>query len=634
MKTHRVKKIIIGLVVVAMAVAGYMYYAKPVQPEYALAEATKGEIVQMVSVTGSIKADPTIDLHFKKNGEVNEIAVEEGEFIKKGQLLASLENRSLELEIDRNDANLAYSRAEYNKLKSGTRTEEVRIAEAEVKSARASYDAALTELENTRSIGQADIGLAELAYTQAIDNTAAAKRDLATTKSLAENEIAKLKLGGDNKNTIELDSAYANARTRMATTLAIMQDSMVLADKIIGANGTGTSDIPEFERYKFNTTLNTTAIADMGVANDLYVAMTSTQEEIDAALFATTKAANSVSSLLVFLGSQLQKISYYSPVIGDWIVKVTPQSSALTTSLTSLNDISKTIQNLKTGSVSDTETLILDYQLKIDAAENAYATALNSLQKSKFDLEQSKINARNSENNARAQVDIRHAALNSSVASLNLKKSPVRAVDLAPLAAQISLAQVVLEIAKNEYSDSQLISPIDGLVTFIYGKVGENVSISETALSSFLTIQTDNLIVEASVPETDISKIKEGDKVEMTVDAFDFTEKFEGSVAYIDPAETVIQGVVYYGIKAAFDLKDERLRSGMTTNMNVVTAKKENILIIPSRAVKYEDSIRYVELLNNGTPKKTIIKTGLESDQFIEVTDGLKEGDKIITFMK
>ncbi|HRY91202.1 MAG TPA: hypothetical protein P5229_02570, partial [Candidatus Gracilibacteria bacterium] len=101
-----------------------------------------------------------------------------------------------------------------------------------------------------------------------------------------------------------------------------------------------------------------------------------------------------------------------------------------------------------------------------------------------------------------------------------------------------------------------------------------------------------------------------------------------------DPAETVIQGVVYYQIKTAFDLKDARLKSGMTTNLDIVTAQKDNVLIIPARAVKYEDSIRYVEVLVDGKPKKTTIKTGLESDQDVEVTSGLKEGDKIITFVK
>ncbi len=636
MKLRGKKWMIIALVVAGVALAGYLMFGRSAKKEYVLAEAVKGEIVQTVSVTGSIKAEPTIDLHFKKSGEVKEISVKEGERVNKDQLLATLENRSLDLEIQRNNANLAYAQAEYNKLKAGTKSEEVQIAAAEVKSAQASYNASLTDLENTKSIGQASIETAQIGYKQAQDNATAAEKNLATTKKLAENEIAKLELGGDNQQTIALKTAYANGKSAMATMLAVMQDSMFLSDKITGDKWAGTNDIPQSERYRFDTPLNGTANDDMGAAGDLYSALTSesADEEVDAALVATIKAANSVSALYVYLGTQLNSILFYGSAIGEWIVKVTSQASILNTSLASLNDIYKTIQNLKTGSLSDTETLILNYQLQIDSAESAYTTAMNSLSKAGFDLEQSKTNAQNNTNNALAQVEIREAALNAANAALNLKRSPVREVDLAPLSAQIALAQVAMEIARNEYEDSQLIAPIDGQVTFIHGKVGENVSISEMALKSFLTIQADNLIVEANVPETDVSKIKTGDKVEMTIDAFDFSEKFEGSVVYIDPAETVIQGVVYYQIKTAFDLKDERLKSGMTTNLNIVTAQKSNVLIIPSRAVKYEDSIRYVDVLNNGAPKKTVIKTGLESDQYVEVTEGLKEGDKIITFEK
>lgn len=464
------------------------------------------------------------------------------------------------------------------------------------------------------------------------------EKDLETTIELAEKEIAKLQLDDEsvNINTVALDSAYINAKTRMSGTMAVMQDSMYLAEEIVGYHGRGSASIPYEVRSRLNTTLYVAAENDLQEASELYGKLKSDtqEEEIDAAILATREAANSVSVLLIHLGGELQKISYYGAVIDTYIVKVTTQSTTLTTSLSALNEVQKNIQDLKTGAEQDTETLILNYQLQIDAAQNAYTTAVNSLDKAKFNLKQSKINAENSNNNAEAQIEIREAALNASKASLELKRAPVRATDLAPLLAQISLANVALEIANNEYKDSQLIAPISGQVTFINGKVGEQISLSGTSLKSFLTIQADNLIVEANVPETDVSKVNPGDKVEMTVDAFDFTQKFQGTVAYVDPAETIIQGVVYYQIKAAFDLKDERLKSGMTTNLDVVTDSKDNVLIIPARAIKYEDSTRYVEVLNNGTPKKTYIKTGLESDQFVEVTEGLKERDKIITFTK
>jgi len=633
-KRKWVKYVIILLVI--GGIGSYFYFSGGEEPEYVLEEAVIGDIVQTVSVTGSIKVEPTIDLHFQKNGTVNDILVDEGELVEKGDVLATLENEFLELEIKRNRANVDYASAQYNQLKAGSTSEEVRIAEAEVESAQAAYEAALTEQENTKAIGEQNIELAQLAYEQAQDNVDAAERDYETTKELAENEIAKLELGGDNTQTVALKSAYVKARTSLGNVITAMQDGMFLAEDIIGVRGTGFFLLSQSDKNSLERNYYLSAEEDYQDALDAYNELTldATDEDIDKAVEIILKAGNAVSVLLTQVGIELQNLPYSRDDLDALILEVSNQYSALSASLNGLQEIQSTILNIKTGSSQDTETLILNYQLQIDAAENKYMTAVNALEKAEYDLDQAKVNAENSNKNAAAQVTIRETALTSAKANLDLRRAPVRQTDLAPLAAQISLANVALEIAQNEYKDSQLIAPIDGRVTFIHGQVGENVSLSETALKSFLTIQADNILVEANVPETDVNKVQPGDKIVMTVDAFDFTDKFEGSVVYIDPAETVIQGVVYYQIKAQFDLDDERLKSGMTTNLDIITEEKSDVLIIPTRAIKYEDSIRYVEALRNGKPEKVIITTGVESDQYAEVTSGLNEGDKIITFVK
>ena len=97
----------------------------------------------------------------------------------------------------------------------------------------------------------------------------------------------------------------------------------------------------------------------------------------------------------------------------------------------------------------------------------------------------------------------------------------------------------------------------------------------------------------------------------------------------IDPAETVIQGVIYYKIQTAFDGKNPKIKSGMTVNLEIETDKKSNVIMIPVRALRFDDSIKYVEVLYKGKPKRVEISTGIENDQYAEITSGLKEGDKI-----
>jgi RND family efflux transporter MFP subunit len=625
-----------GLLPAAVIVIVYLIFTGGEKTEYVFAEVTRGDIVQTVSVTGSIKADPTIDLHFQKSGKVNEILVKEGEKVKEGQLLATLENKSLELEIKRNQANVNLAQAQYNQTKAGAKYEEIKIAEAEVASAQAAYDSALTELENIKGITDANVELAEIAYKQAKENADAALKDLLTTTELAEKEIAKLELGGSNIQTVALDNAYSEARAKTDALIALMQESIYLAEDILGINGTGYQLITSSEKNRIERNYYNPADADYEDAVDLYNDLTtgSSQDEIDDAVDAAIEAGNSVLTLMTQIGIKLQSITVSDTELENLILNVTTKSTNLSSGLLALTAAQTNILNIKVGAGTDIETLKLNYQLQIDAAESKYNTAVNTLNKAIYDLKQAELNATNADKNAEAQAEMKKAALDAAKATLAFKKSPARDVDLATLAAQITQAKIALEIAENEYKDSQMTAPVNGVVTFIHGEVGENISLSETALYSFLTIQVENLIVEANVPETDVTKIEVGDKVEMTIDAFDFTEKFEGKVIYVDPAETVIQGVIYYGIKTAFELEDERLKSGMTTNLDIVTDKKEDVLMIPSRAIKYEDSTRYVEVLANGAPKRVTITTGLESDQFTEILSGLKEGDQIITFTK
>lgn len=610
-----------GLIAAVIGVIAYFTFFNGEEAEYVLAEATKGDIVQTVSVTGSIKADPSLDLHFQKTGTVDSILVEEGQEVSKNELLAVLDNESLALEVASRQANLDYTRAQYNQTQAGAKAEEILIAEADLLSAQAALNAAEVELLNTKSISDSNIDLAEISFEKA-------QKDYDNTVSIAEKELEKLNLAGDNTQTIALESAYNSAKLQVDSLLIELQDALFLAEDTIGVRGSGYF-------YLSSVTKNNIIFAYHGPADSDYdkalaaldaLGPNPTNDELDLVVLTASDAANSMSLLLSQIGIALENLKISRSDLDALILSISNQSTALSTSALKLVETKSTINTLTTGSEQDIETLKISYQVEIDQAENL-------LKQAGHNLDQAKINAETAKENAGAFVALKEAGYEIAKATLSLKRSPARSVDLAPLSAQIRQAEIALQLANNALGDSQLFAPIKGVVTFIHGKVGENIALTETSLSPFLSIQSDELIVEANVPETDVVKLAVGDEVEMTIDAFDFTEKLTGEVIYVDRAETVIQGVIYYEIKTAFDIDDPRLKSGMTANLEVITDKKEDVLMIPTRAIKYEDSLRYVEVLNGG-PKKVLIKTGLESDQFVEVTEGLKQGDKIITFVK
>jgi len=102
-------------------------------------------------------------------------------------------------------------------------------------------------------------------------------------------------------------------------------------------------------------------------------------------------------------------------------------------------------------------------------------------------------------------------------------------------------------------------------------------------------------------------------------------------VVKIDPAETIIEGVATYKTTLQFEKSDGRIKSGMTANIDISTDKRENVLVIPQRAVVSEGAGKFV-MVDNGTsnPEKRKIETGLRGiDGNIEVISGLSEGEKI-----
>ena len=206
--------------------------------------------------------------------------------------------------------------------------------------------------------------------------------------------------------------------------------------------------------------------------------------------------------------------------------------------------------------------------------------------------------------------------------------------------AQVLSAQADLNLSLDRLDETIIRAPIDGLVTNVEGSVGE---VSSMTIPIVKLLTSNNYEVEVDIPESDITKIDIDDKVEISLDAFSSDEIFSGLVTRIDPAETLIQGVIYYKVTVTFDSQQpanvanmiDRIKPGMTANVTVNTAKIDNVLIVPVRAVKEEDNLKYVEVLENNLPVRTEIELGLRGDEGkAEVKSGLREGQKVITFVR
>ena len=201
--------------------------------------------------------------------------------------------------------------------------------------------------------------------------------------------------------------------------------------------------------------------------------------------------------------------------------------------------------------------------------------------------------------------------------------------------AQLATAQVNLDY-------TNIVSPVDGTV------VSRNVTMGQTVAASFQTptlflIATDltKMQVDTNVSESDIGGAKEGYKALFTVDAYP-KRTFEGTVTQVRQSPQTVQNVVTYDVVVSVDNTDLALKPGMTAATWVISDQRDNVLRVPSQALRYmpggarssaggNNEQTKIWALRDGKPVAIPIVVGLDDDSYAEIVKGdLKPDDRVI----
>jgi macrolide-specific efflux system membrane fusion protein len=180
------------------------------------------------------------------------------------------------------------------------------------------------------------------------------------------------------------------------------------------------------------------------------------------------------------------------------------------------------------------------------------------------------------------------------------------------------------KMVEEAYNLTPVVAPIDGMVVKRSVEPGQSVSEARE-----LAVISDRLIIKTFVDETDIGTVKEGQKAEFYLDAFP-KDKEEGHVLAISRESSQKDGVIVYEVKTLPDRYVPAMRSGMTADVLIVTGRRENVLTIPKRAVKYKDGDALVTAKSPAgklTEKK--ITVGAANENAIEVLSGLADKDTV-----
>jgi HlyD family secretion protein len=216
-------------------------------------------------------------------------------------------------------------------------------------------------------------------------------------------------------------------------------------------------------------------------------------------------------------------------------------------------------------------------------------------------------------------------------------------LDLRSAQLTVTQRQDALLDAQQTLANYYVRAPFDGVIAKLDVKKGDSAS-SGAAVATIITTQE---VATVSLNEVDIAKIKVGQKATLTFDAIEGLT-ITGEVVEVDAIGTVSQGVVTYNVKIAFDTQDERVKSGMSASAAIMTEVHQDVLTVPSGAVKVRGGTNYVSMLDafQGTtdesafaaagvssitaPREQTVTIGAQSDTTTEITGGLNEGDVIV----
>ncbi len=582
------KKIYIVLTILVLLIAAWITYAVTREEviEINSITATRADLVQEVSVTGSVEPAESVNLSFEITGKVNEIYAEVGDRVETGQKLISLGSADIQAQLNQAYAGAASANAlvqqyqaaldvqksNLNELKNGTRPEELRLSQTALENARKSLTDSQTNLINVKAKADSD-----------------------------------------------LISAYENARTALPTAVDAGKTALLtLADIQSTYFTTGNQDKFTIETAKAPAVYELLGASNAGGWIRQYISTLNGGVYGQVQNLSLNAPSDVIQNTLITSISALQKVKM--------ALNSVPITGTVTSASATLLNTEKTSVNTQIDTLTGHEQSISLQKATnlnlITAAENAVRTAENAIA------------------TAADQLKLKQAG--STVEQIRAQEAAVRQAQayLASQRAQVSSQYAIVQNHKAQMEKTVLYAPISGLVTKMEAKVGEVVFPSSPYSDSrvtFVSIISDkNYKIETYVAEVDIAKIEISDPSKVTLDAHGDEKEFAAIVTGVDPAETLIEGIPTYKVTLEFTEESKDIKSGMTANLDILTDMKAMVIAIPQRAVSTKDGKKYVKIQTSEDLKVPVIEevevtTGIRgSDGTIEIIEGITEDDEVV----
>jgi multidrug resistance efflux pump len=196
--------------------------------------------------------------------------------------------------------------------------------------------------------------------------------------------------------------------------------------------------------------------------------------------------------------------------------------------------------------------------------------------------------------------------------------------------AQIEQAAAAVRVVEAQVGYATIRAPIPGMISAVSTQAGETVAAGLNSPTFVVIVDLRKLQVDAFVDETDIGKIRVGQRATFTVDSYPDRD-FNATVRAIYPKAVIMDNVVYYDVVLRIDEPlTGQLRPEMTTNVIISLDARKGVWAVPLRAVSREQGKSVVYVLRNGQPVRQPIKAGWKDAEWIEIVSGVREGDRVL----
>ncbi len=257
------------------------------------------------------------------------------------------------------------------------------------------------------------------------------------------------------------------------------------------------------------------------------------------------------------------------------------------------------------------QELLARKQSSVEDAETAQTTAVQALQELRT---------------AQAQSE----AVKASELELEARREEINLAQ-----SQVDADLVSLSLAQQRLTETKVMAPIDGVVSARQVQVGQIIASGVSNVGGGTTVLTlsdlSRLFVLASVDESDIGSIALGQRATITADAYPGKE-FSGEIVRIAAKGVNVSNVVTFEVRIEV-LSDNKqlLKPEMTTNIAIITAEKDDALVVPATAIIRKEGNATVTVLDaNGQQNSVPVETGIYTPEGVEILSGLQENDTTV----